>query len=79
MDEKISQKIKNLEKTNLELIRKEESLRIIFEKAPVGIGHIDSLTLKFIEVNQNMCDIFGYSREELFKKKKNRLNPPDFF
>ena len=45
----------------------EARLRATFEHAAVGIAHI-ALDGKFLLVNQKLCDIVGYPREELQSK-----------
>ncbi len=42
----------------------EEIFRSTFEQVAVGMAHVD-LDGKFIRINQRLCDIFKYSREEL--------------
>ena len=62
-----------LEKDILERKRIEESLResehrfrATFEQAAVGIAHVD-LDGRFLRVNDKLCEITGYSREELHR------------
>ena len=43
----------------------EKKYRKIVENAPTGIYEIDLIDFRFTEVNEVMCDILGYSREEL--------------
>ena len=43
----------------------ENKYRQIVETAPTGIYEIDLENFRFTEVNEVMCDILGYSREEL--------------
>jgi PAS domain S-box-containing protein len=42
----------------------EERYRVTFEQAAVGVAHV-SLQGKWLRVNQRLCDIVGYTREEL--------------
>jgi PAS domain S-box-containing protein len=42
----------------------EELYRATFENAPVGVAHLD-LDGHWLQVNPNMCEITGYSREEM--------------
>ncbi|MBX9905953.1 MAG: PAS domain S-box protein [Burkholderiales bacterium] len=42
----------------------EESYRVTFEHAPVGIMH-SSLDSRILQVNPKLCEILGYTREEL--------------
>src|SRR5207245_3423951 len=45
----------------------EERFRGTFENAAVGIAHGD-VTGRFLRVNEKLCDIVGYAREELLAK-----------
>jgi PAS domain S-box-containing protein len=42
----------------------ERRYRLLFEHAPSGISEIDLTNLKFISVNEVMCEYTGYTREE---------------
>lgn len=46
------------------LIESQSELKATFEQAAVGIAHV-SLYGKWLKINQKMCDITGYSMEEL--------------
>jgi PAS domain S-box-containing protein len=57
-----------------ELVRTEQALResqeqfqTVFEHAPVGITHVDP-TGKWILVNKRICEILGYTKNELMTK-----------
>jgi PAS domain S-box-containing protein len=50
--------------TALALRDSEERFRATFEHAPVGIDHVDPGG-RWLRVNQRLCDILGYTREEL--------------
>jgi PAS domain S-box-containing protein len=45
----------------------EERFRGTFENAAVGIAHRDA-TGRFLRVNEKLCDILGYTREEMLHK-----------
>ena len=54
---------------NEEALREsEERFRATFEQAAVGILHV-GLHGEFLRVNQRLCDLLGYSRQELRHKK----------
>ena len=60
-----------------EVLRSSESrFRGIFEQAAVGIEQM-ALDGKFLEVNQRLCQMLGYSREELLRKTSLGLTHPD--
>jgi two-component system cell cycle sensor histidine kinase/response regulator CckA len=48
----------------VDLIDSERLYRSTFEAAPVGIVHV-ALDGQWLRVNQRLCDLLGYSREEL--------------
>ncbi len=50
-----------------ELQENEERFRATFEQAAVGIAHV-APDGRWIRVNQKLCDIVGYNKEELLKK-----------
>ncbi len=50
-----------------ELRASEQHFRITFEQAPVGIAHV-GLDGHWLLVNQKLCDMLGYSREELLER-----------
>ncbi|OUL20679.1 diguanylate cyclase [Nostoc sp. 106C] len=54
----------------------EERFRAIVNQAAVGIAQTD-LTGRFLLVNQQYCDIVGYSRSELFQKRIEEIVHPD--
>ena len=58
------------------LRQSEERLRNVFEKAGVGITQV-SLTGDFITVNQKLCDITGYSENELMSLTFQDITHPD--
>jgi PAS domain S-box-containing protein len=60
-----STKDKRMEKS---LRESEERFRTIFEQAAVGVAQVESLTGRFVRINQKYCDIIGYSREEMLDK-----------
>ena len=47
-----------------DLVRSERLYRSTFDAAPVGIMHV-GLDGQWLRVNQRLCDLLGYSREEL--------------
>src|SRR5258707_1443673 len=54
----------------------EERLRGTFENAGVGIADCD-VQGRFLRVNQKLCEIVGYTREELLQKTWQDLTHPD--
>jgi PAS domain S-box-containing protein len=54
-----------IEKQTNKILKREAEFRAIFNQAPVGIAQIDTMTGKFITVNDEYGKIVGYSTEEL--------------
>ena len=52
------------------------ALRGVFEFAPVGIAQFDTAG-RFLMVNQRLCSIFGYAREELVSRTFQEITFPD--
>jgi len=50
--------------TEIELTQSEERFQLLFNKAPLGYQSLD-VDGRFIEVNQQWLDTFGYSRDEV--------------
>jgi len=53
-----------------------EEIRVTFEQAAVGIAHI-STDFKWVRVNQKLCDILGYTHEELLACSFDAITHPD--
>ncbi len=58
------------------LIESEERLRLAFENANEGVCLVDTVG-KHIEVNNRMCEIFGYNKEELEGMTVNDITHPE--
>jgi len=54
----------------------EEKYRAIYDQAIIGIAQV-SITGNFLQVNQKMCDITGYSKEELIVKSLLEITFPE--
>ncbi|MEM1395037.1 MAG: PAS domain S-box protein, partial [Cyanobacteria bacterium P01_H01_bin.150] len=67
--------ITNQKQSEKALRQSEERFRSTFEQAAVGICHTDTKG-NFIRVNQKLCDILGYSREELLQKRFQEITYP---
>jgi hypothetical protein len=51
------------------LLDAENKYKTIFDNAAIGIGRVNSITGEFLEANAFLCNLLGYSQEELNKKK----------
>jgi PAS domain S-box-containing protein len=54
----------------------EERFRSAFEQAAVGMAHLD-VNGNYLRVNNRLCEILGYSREELLQKSFMEVTHPD--
>jgi PAS domain S-box-containing protein len=53
-----------------------DMFRTTFDQAAVGLAHMD-LQGRWIRVNERLCEVVGYSREELLKKTFDEITHPD--
>jgi PAS domain S-box-containing protein len=60
-------------KAEAAVLESEEKMRSIYRVAPTGIGVVSNRVIK--EVNPRICEITGYSREELLGKNARILYP----
>jgi len=60
-----------------ELQENEERFRATFEQAAVGIAHV-APDGRWLRVNQKLCSIVGYSRDELLKKTFQDITCPEY-
>jgi two-component system sensor histidine kinase UhpB len=59
-----------------DLRESEERFRATFEQAAVGIAHV-APDGRWLRVNQKLCDIVGYTREELLARTFQAITHPD--
>ena len=59
------------------LKQSEQNFRNTFESSSEGLNIVSTITGRFIEVNQAMCDMFGYTREEMLELFPNDLGAPE--
>ena len=70
-----SRQVPQHDSTHEALRRSEAQFRATFERAAVGIAHI-GLQGQFLRVNQKLCDIVGYTLEELLSKTFQDITHP---
>lgn len=63
----VSRDISEMKKAEQELRNSEERYRAIYDQVFIGIAKM-ALNGKFIQVNEQMCNMLGYSKEELCMK-----------
>jgi diguanylate cyclase (GGDEF)-like protein/PAS domain S-box-containing protein len=56
----------------------EERYRTTFDNAPVGIMHTEVDTYRILRVNRKLCEMVGYTREELLGMTSTDLVHPDY-
>src|ERR1035441_4268496 len=59
------------------LRQSEEQFRAMFELASVGIAQADPRTGQWVRVNQKMCEITGYSADELLQMRVPEMTHPE--
>jgi len=72
----ISTDITKLQNRELALRESEERFRLTFDSAPIGMALI-SLEGRFLQVNQALVNILGYTRDELLQKTFQEITHPD--
>jgi PAS domain S-box-containing protein len=72
----VSRDITEQKQAEQELREREERFRATFEQAAVGMAHT-ALDGRWLRVNQKLCDILGYTREELLEKTFEEITHPD--
>ena len=72
----VSRDISKIKKAEQELKESEERYRAIYNQAFIGIAQVD-MDGNFFQVNDHLCNIVGYSKEELCKKTFMDISTPD--
>jgi PAS domain S-box-containing protein/diguanylate cyclase (GGDEF)-like protein len=63
-------------KTEQQLVESEQRLRAIFEKAPIGVALV-APSGRWLQVNQALCELLGYSEDELLRLTFADVTHPD--
>lgn len=66
-----------LRKTQAALLEREAMFRMLFEHSAVGAAQTDAQTGRFVRVNSRLCEMLGWSREELLKMGDKEVTHPD--
>ena len=64
LEERVAERTARLEAALSELGESEQRFRATFEQAAIGVAHV-GLDGRWLRVNDKLCEITGYSREEL--------------
>ncbi|MDR3482091.1 MAG: EAL domain-containing protein [Burkholderiaceae bacterium] len=63
-------------KTEADLRKSEQSFRVAFNQAAVGLAHV-APDGRWLMVNQKLCEILGYTQEELLARNYKDLTHPE--
>lgn len=75
---KIPEELQSLVTTQAtKLLNSEVKFQAIFDQAAVGIAHIDSFTGNFIEINNQYCQLLGYSQQEMKERNFQSVTHPE--
>jgi len=74
--EELEQEIAERKRSEAVRLDTEERFRATFEQAAVGIGHTTT-DGRWVRVNQRLCDMLGYSRDELLARTFMDVTHPD--
>ncbi|MFS8116895.1 MAG: ATP-binding protein [Microcoleus sp.] len=69
----LAESLEILQQFQVDIVQKEQQYRSIFETVADGLSLMELETGKFIAANPALCQIYGYSEEELL-----HLSPPDY-
>jgi PAS domain S-box-containing protein len=72
-----SEDVTERRRTSEALQQSEAEFRAMFEVASIGMGQADPATGKFLRVNRKLCEICGYSAEELLSMRIGDLTHPE--
>ncbi|TDE01949.1 PAS domain S-box protein [Flavobacterium hiemivividum] len=59
------------------LLKSEIKFKTIFDQAAVGITNVDPISGKFIEANNQFCELVGFTQQELKEKTYQSITHPD--
>jgi PAS domain S-box-containing protein len=76
LEARVEDRTRDLEKSKAELQETLNAFQGLFQQAAVGIAQVD-LEGRYIRVNQKICDMLGYSEEELLHQPVFKFVHPD--
>ncbi|WP_013334383.1 sensor histidine kinase [Gloeothece verrucosa] len=72
----LQQELIEHQQAEIKLREQEQQFRSTFNQAAVGIAHV-SLTGQWLRVNQKLCEILGYTNEQLLARTFQEITYPD--
>ena len=75
-NEQLETEIQERRQIEKDLRESERRFRATFEQAAVGLGHAD-MNGRWLRVNEKLCGIVGYSREELLERSFGDITHPE--
>jgi PAS domain S-box-containing protein len=73
----VAQDVTDHKRLEQERLLAEKFFRDTFEHADVGIAHVDPADGTYLRVNQHLCELLGYTREELLATTFSAITHPD--
>src|SRR4029079_775587 len=73
----LTQDITAIKQAQRELAEVDELFKTAFEEAPIGMGLVDPQTGRHLRVNQALCQITGYSEDQLLGMTADDMTHPD--
>jgi PAS domain S-box-containing protein/putative nucleotidyltransferase with HDIG domain len=69
--------ITSAKKAEAEMRESEARFRAIFDQAAVGVALVETATVRFLKVNQKLCDIVGLTPDEMISTTYKDFTHPD--
>ncbi|MDB5295554.1 MAG: diguanylate cyclase [Phycisphaerales bacterium] len=76
-NQKLSEEIAERRRAERSLIDSMAQYQTSFELAAVGKAHADPTTGRFLQVNRKLCDLTGFTRDELLERTAEDVTHPD--
>ncbi|HEY9649317.1 MAG TPA: PAS domain S-box protein, partial [Coleofasciculaceae cyanobacterium] len=77
LNEQLQQEIARRQQIEASLQESEARFQATFEQVAVGMAHV-GVEGQFLRVNQKLCEMLGYTREELLKQTFQAITHPDY-
>ncbi|HEY9596583.1 MAG TPA: PAS domain S-box protein, partial [Cyanophyceae cyanobacterium] len=77
LNEQLQQEIAQRQQIEASLQESDARFQATFEQVAVGMAHVQ-IEGQFLRVNQKLCEMFGYTREELLKQTFRAITHPDY-